>query len=57
MHIKIEDDAEILQTTNRRNSSVYTVLNVVQDEIIDCDELQQIRNAIRPRIIEDVIVA
>jgi len=55
--IKIKSDAEILPSPNTRNSSVYKILVPHEDSIVDADELQAKRNAIRPRVQREVIVA
>jgi len=39
--IRVEDDAMILPDVQVGKPSVRIVLNVIQDEIIDCDAIQQ----------------
>jgi len=55
--INFGSDAEILPSPNARNSSVYKILVPHVDEIVDADELQIQKNAVRPRVIRGVIVA
>lgn len=57
MKLKIKDDAEVYTDSNQGKhiGSIVSVSN--SNEIIDADSIQAQRNAIRPRVQREVIVA